>query len=61
MRYGLANNRVRNVSVTLWFRLQPRCKTFCFVCFYQSALCKQCVFVLRTSCQLEKKFIQKKS
>jgi len=41
---------VKNVSVTLWFCLQRRCKTFCFVCFYQPALCRKCVFVLWTSC-----------
>jgi len=34
------------VSVTLWFSLQCRCKTFCFVCFYQPALWRKCVFVL---------------
>jgi len=34
------------VSVTLWFCLQRRYKTFCFACFYQSVLCRQCVLVL---------------
>ena len=29
--YGLANNTVKNVSVTLWLGLQRRCKTFCKV------------------------------
>ena len=37
------------MSVTLWFSLQWCCKTFCFVCFYQPALCRKCVFVLWTS------------
>ena len=44
--YGLVNNSVRKVSVTLWFYLQTRCELFCCVCFYQSALCRLCVFVL---------------
>jgi len=26
------------------------CKTFCFVCFYQPALSRVCVFMLWTSC-----------
>ena len=41
--YWLTNNNVKNVSVTLWFSLQCRCKTFCFVCFYQPALCRVCL------------------
>ena len=32
------------------FSLQRRCKTFCFVCFYQPVLCRKCVFVLWASC-----------
>jgi len=32
--YGLANNSANKVSVTLWFCLQCRWKTFCCVCFY---------------------------
>ena len=47
---GLANNSVKKVIVTLWFCLQRRCKTFCCGCFYQSALRRQCVLVLWTSC-----------
>jgi len=45
-RYGLANNSVKKLSVTLWFYLQRHYKTFCCVCLYQSALCRQCVLVL---------------
>jgi len=29
-----------------------RCTTFCFVCFYQPAFCRVCVFILWTSCLL---------
>jgi len=58
-------NSVKKVSVTLWFCLQRRCKTFfktvsvtlwlylqrrrkrfCFVCFCQPALWRQCLLVL---------------
>jgi len=31
------------------------CKVFCFVCFYQLALCRVCVFILWTSCLLSNK------
>ena len=52
--YALANNRVKNVSVTLWFCLQCSCNpvippasvpctAFCFVCLYQPAFCSVCV------------------
>jgi len=44
--YGLVNNSVRKVSVTLLVYLQTRYELFCCVCFYQSALCGLCVFVL---------------
>jgi len=40
------NNSVRKVSVTLLFYLQTHYELFCCVCFYQSALCRLCVFVL---------------
>jgi len=42
------NNSVRKVSVTLLFYLQTRYELFCYVCFYQSASCRLCVFVLYT-------------
>jgi len=45
---------VTKVSVTLWLSLQRRCKMFCMVCFYELAFCRQCVFVLWTSCLLAK-------
>jgi len=48
--YGLANNSVNKVSVTLWFCFQRCCKTFYFVGFYQPVLCRQYVLVLWTSC-----------
>jgi len=35
-----------NNSVTLLFYLQNRYELFCCVYFYQSALCRLCVFVL---------------
>ena len=44
--YGLVNNSVSKVSVTLLFYLQTRHELLWCVCFYQSALCRQCVFVL---------------
>jgi len=44
--YGLVNNSVRKVSATLLFYLQTPYEFFCCVCFYQSALCRLCVFVL---------------
>jgi len=50
--YGLADSSVKNVSVTFWFCLQRYCKTFCFVCFYQAALCRQSLFVLWSPCLL---------
>jgi len=31
------------------------CTTFCFVCFYQLAFCRVCVFILWTSCLLTNK------
>ena len=34
------------MSVILLFYLQTRYELFCFVCFYQFALCRLCVFVL---------------
>jgi len=40
------NNSVRKVSVTLLFYLQTRYELFCCACFYQSALCRLCAFVL---------------
>jgi len=40
------NNSVRKASVTLLFYLQTRYELCCCVCFYQSALCRLCVFVL---------------
>ena len=43
--YGLVNNSVRKVFVTLLFYLQSRYELFCCVCFYQSVLCRLCVFV----------------
>jgi len=43
---GLMNNSVKKVSVTLLFYLQTRYELFCCVCFYQSALCRLCAFVL---------------
>jgi len=46
----------QKVSVTLWFSLQCRCENFCFVCFFQPALCWECVLVLRTSCLLAKNY-----
>jgi len=46
----VAKHSVKKASVTLWFSLQCRCKTFCYVCFYQPALCRKCVFVRWTSC-----------
>jgi len=39
-------NSVRKVSATLLFYLQTCYELFCCVCFYQSALCRLCVFVL---------------
>jgi len=36
------------------------CTTFCFVCLYQPAFCRVCVFVLWTSCLLTNKHINKK-
>jgi len=47
--YGLVNNSVRKVSVTLLLYFQTRYE-FCCVCFYQSALCRVCVFVLYWLC-----------
>jgi len=44
--YGLVNNSVTKVSVTLLFYIQTRYELFCCVCFYQSALCRLCVFLL---------------
>jgi len=38
------------MSVTLWFCLQRRCKTFCSVRFYQPALCRKCVLQMLISC-----------
>ena len=35
--YGLANNSVKEVTVTLLFYLRTRYELFCCVCFYQSA------------------------
>ena len=51
--YGLVNSSARKVSVTLLFYLQTRYEMFCCVCFYQSALCRLCVFVL---CALSRVF-----
>jgi len=45
--YGLVNNSVRKVSITLWFYLQTRYELFSCVCFYQSALCR-CVCLYST-------------
>ena len=59
--YVLANNSVKNVSVTLWFCLQCSrkkclqpcdsaasmpCTTFCFVCFYWPAFYSVCVHTM---------------
>jgi len=43
-----------SVGLTLWLCLQRCCKTFCFVCFDQPALSRQCVLVLWTSCLMAK-------
>ena len=34
------------------------CTTFCFVCFYQPAFCRVCVFILWTSCLPTNKWIK---
>ena len=51
--YWLVNSSGKNVSASLWFCLQCLCNvvTFCFVCFYQPAMCRQCLLVLWTSCR----------
>jgi len=36
------------------------CTTFCFVCFYQPAFCRVCVFILWTSCLLTNKWNEMK-
>jgi len=41
-----AKRSAKKVSVTLWFsRLQCRCTTICFVCFYHSELCRVCSYL----------------
>jgi len=47
------DHSVSKVSVTLLLYLQTRYEFVCCVCFYQSALCRLCVFVL---CALSRVF-----
>jgi len=42
---NLANVCVKKVFATRRFSIHRLCKTFCFVSFYQPALCRNCVFV----------------
>ena len=54
----LSSMRLQKVSVTLWFRRLQCLVLRCFVCFYQPALCRVCVFILWTSCLLINKQIK---
>jgi len=52
-RYGSVFNAVaKSVCNPVISPASVSCTRFCFVCFYEPAFCRVCVFILWTSCLL---------